>query len=84
MTDWRSCENCSNDDCPWDHDGAACNRWEPMLFTPLRCKYCGGRLSEVRTNGTVPYRHCFSCHFEFPEEENNDKDTGPEDQAGAA
>lgn len=56
---------------------------EPMLFTPLRCKYCGGRLSEIRTNGKVPYRHCFSCHFEFPEEENNDKDTGPQDKTGA-
>lgn len=79
MTDWRSCENCSNDDCPWDHDGAACNRWEP-----IRCR-CGGAMSELRTyhydGGPVTelakfdgkkYRHCFWCHSEFFEEERTD------------
>lgn len=67
MTDWKSCENCSNDDCPWNHDGAACNRWEP-----IRCR-CGGALSDILErkdkNGKVikRYRHCYSCHFEFEE-----------------
>lgn len=76
MTDWRSCENCSNDDCPWNHDGAACNRWEP-----IRCR-CGGVLSEFRTfhytEGQITdlakyegkrYRHCYACHAEFFEED---------------
>ena len=63
MSDWRSCNNCSNDDCPWDDDGAACNRWKPM-----RCR-CGGTLSEIREHNGKRYRHCYSCHFEFFEEE---------------
>ena len=76
MGDWRSCNNCSNADCPWDHDGAACNRWEP-----IQCR-CGGALSESRTyhydGGPIKefakydgkqYRHCFACHSEFFVEE---------------
>ena len=34
---------------------------EPVRY----CKYCGGRLSEIRTDGRKSWRHCFSCHFEF-------------------
>ena len=63
MADWRSCNNCSNDECPWDHDGAACNRWEP-----IRCR-CGGALSEIREHNGKRYRHCYSCHSEFYEDD---------------
>ena len=63
MSDWRACNNCSNDDCPWDHDGAACNRWEP-----IPCKRCGGALSEIREHNGKRYRHCYSCHMEFFED----------------
>ena len=30
------------------------------------CPMCGGRLSEIRTNGPEPVRHCFNCNFDFP------------------
>lgn len=29
-----------------------------------RCPICGGRLSEIRTQGGRRWRHCFSCHLE--------------------
>lgn len=30
------------------------------------CKFCGGTLSDVRTDkDNKKYRHCYSCHFEF-------------------
>ena len=35
--------------------------------TVQRCRFCGGRLSEIRTHNGLRYRHCFSCHFEFEE-----------------
>lgn len=31
------------------------------------CPFCGGRLSEIRTDGKDKWRHCYSCHFEFSE-----------------
>lgn len=34
-----------------------------------RCKRCGGRLSEIRTDGKTRWRHCYSCHAEFQEED---------------
>ena len=33
--------------------------------TVRRCRFCGGRLSEIRIHSGVRYRHCFSCHFEW-------------------
>ena len=32
------------------------------------CPRCGpaGHLSEIRTNGPEPVRHCYSCNFDFP------------------
>ena len=36
------------------------------------CRFCGGRLSEVRSHNGARYRHCFSCHFEFEEVSKND------------
>ena len=40
------------------------NRWKDSA---PRCPDCGGPLSEVRTNGTKRWRHCYSCHFEYEE-----------------
>lgn len=33
----------------------------------IKCPFCGGILSEVRSNGKEAWRHCYSCHFEFSE-----------------
>lgn len=59
MTDWKSCGNCSDADCPWCGDGAACNMWKP-----IPCPYCGGAMSEIREHNGRRYRHCYSCHME--------------------
>ena len=32
---------------------------------PKECPNCGGVLSKTRYHYGKPYRHCFSCHFEF-------------------
>lgn len=60
ITDWKSCDNCKSGckgfakPCPW---------WKP-----IRCR-CGGTLSEIREHNGKRYRHCYSCHFDFFEEE---------------
>lgn len=33
-----------------------------------RCRFCGGKLSEQRTDGDGRvYRHCYGCHFDIYE-----------------
>ena len=41
-----------------------------MEYIPVRCPQCGGRLSEMRTNGPFPVVHCFSCNFDFAVDKN--------------
>lgn len=36
------------------------------FWMPIPCLLCSGRLSEVRYHNGKPYRHCYSCHLEFP------------------
>lgn len=48
-----------------------------IIIPKMTCPYCGGRLSEVRTDMKKYWQHCYSCHFEFTPEkieegENND------------
>ena len=31
----------------------------------IRCPYCKGSLSDVRSNGERWWVHCYSCHLEF-------------------
>jgi len=38
---------------------------EQYPATVQSCRFCGGRLSEVRSHNGARYRHCFSCHFEW-------------------
>lgn len=65
MSDWKSCENCEDQHCYslMKMEGltveSACIDWKP-----LRCR-CGGALSTTRYHNGKPYRHCYSCHFEF-------------------
>ena len=33
------------------------------------CPFCHGRLSETRIQNGRRLRHCYSCHFEYEEEE---------------
>lgn len=67
MSDWKSCGNCGDRKCAEDMKKAGCYD----LTTPcddwskLPCQKCGGILSEIRTNGGYPHRHCYGCHFEF-------------------
>lgn len=35
---------------------------------PVKCPKCGDSVSGVREHNGKKYRHCYSCHFEFPEE----------------
>ena len=37
----------------------------------LRCKFCGGKLSEIRTFGDLKVRHCYGCHFDYDENGNS-------------
>lgn len=39
------------------------DRW--LEKNNLRCKFCGGKLSDVRTFGDKKVRHCYSCHFDY-------------------
>ena len=68
MGDWRSCKNCDPvlmphltacRYCDYDH-----SKWKK-----IPCQRCGGALSEIREHNGKRYRHCYSCHFEFFEEE---------------
>lgn len=72
---WKSCGNCKEFlMCPVQTKSALawCTYWKP-----IPCPFCGGILSEVREHKTKVgsedvirhYRHCFSCHMEFYEEE---------------
>lgn len=58
---WKSCGNCRLRGCPYDDGEDACVFWER-----IPCPDCGGTLSTLRTNGERHWRHCYSCHFEFP------------------
>ena len=40
-----------------------------ILWHKIPCPMCAGRLSGIRTNGSEPVRHCFSCNFDFPIDE---------------
>lgn len=35
-----------------------------------RCKFCGGKLSEIRISETGKlYRYCYGCHFDYEVDE---------------
>lgn len=58
------CEECLNR--PY------CDSWDDLpcvLWHPIPCPACAGRLSGIRLNGPEPVRHCFSCNFDFPIDE---------------
>ena len=69
MESWKNCENCRDRGCYWWMKQAGivteeiCDDWEP-----IRCR-CGGTLSTTRVHNGRRYRHCYSCHSEFFEEE---------------
>lgn len=68
---YKSCGNCY-----WQ-EGGACNsplaprsgecRKTFHFWQPIHCPLCGGTLSEIRTDGTKRWRHCYSCHMEQEE-----------------
>ncbi len=72
-------------DCIHYPDSYTCEvcKGKPLFFREKSCKLCGGRLSEVRTDGKKQWRHCFSCHMEFPEEGEKNVNTGEQNEAGA-
>ena len=67
MIDWKSCDNCAFA-CGYvqklfkSSQKDICEFWKP-----IKCKYCGGVLSEIRQHNGKSYRHCYACHFEFEE-----------------
>lgn len=66
MTDWRSCDNCGRIcGLKYDPDILCCFDWKK-----LPCQRCGGALSEIREHNGKKYRHCYACHAEFFEVEN--------------
>ena len=67
MDDYKTCDNCGDQKCVKvmktvgaDTSGRCEEHWKRMP-----CPFCGGNLSEIRTDGTKRWRHCYSCHFEF-------------------
>ena len=36
------------------------------IIIPRECPFCGGKLSQIRTDEIKYWQHCYSCHFEFP------------------
>lgn len=81
MADWRSCDNCGvfplTNYCTIKTNTVICDYWKP-----IPCPHCGRPLSELRKyrygGGPIGelaryhgqwYRHCYSCHAEFFEEE---------------
>lgn len=82
MSNWQSCGNCRrNTKCPY---WVFCEdkRSYMIAWEPIPCPLCGGSLSEVKEHKTKVgdeevirhYRHCFSCHMEFYEDERNDNE----------
>lgn len=68
--DFRDCDTCRHNHGAYC-TGEACkdgDGYEPDLPPPKYCR-CSGRLSEIRIHNGRKYRHCYSCHFEFFEEE---------------
>lgn len=69
MNNWKSCKNCIKESTcltveKFKTVDKCCICWHP-----LRCR-CGGALSEIRYDTkNKPYRHCYSCHFDFYIEE---------------
>lgn len=64
----RSCRNCRHQGhCIYDDGQDACVYWKK-----ISCPDCGGTLSEIRLNGEKPYRHCYSCHFEYEVNDNGE------------
>lgn len=61
---YQSCGNCGVKDCQFFCLG---DDW-----VPLPCPKCGGILSEIRVHDGKAYRHCYACHFEFPENDSPD------------
>ena len=49
-----------------------CDECHPIYFRPMRCPYCNGELSGIRTNGPEPVRHCLACNFDFPVDREGD------------
>ena len=40
------------------------DRW--LEKNNLRCRFCGGKLSEIRTSRTgKKYRYCYGCHLDY-------------------
>lgn len=58
--------------CPWcgakmttiEADPTQSNASNTLDALTNACPLCGGTLSEIRTDGTKRWRHCYSCHME--------------------
>ena len=70
MDDWRNCENCKDQICyEFMVEQNIATEEICDYYEPLRCR-CGGALSTTRYDKDGrPYRHCYSCHMEFYEDE---------------
>lgn len=76
MSNYKSCGNCSSVSCSEKNDPELADAFKkltggyiPCNWKKIPCPNCGGILSEIREHNGNLYRHCFSCHFEFNEEE---------------
>lgn len=65
MPDCKTCVYYDDGVVCWGEACADKDMYKPKPEPVRYCKYCGGRLSEIRTDGRKSWRHCFSCHFEF-------------------
>ena len=69
MGDYKSCYNCGFGSCRFNVLSAPEPYTDPCdYWRKIPCPNCGGILSEAREHNGKKYRHCYSCHFEFPED----------------
>lgn len=79
MSNWQSCNNCYEKracDC-MSLFPKECRLYGMKYWKPIPCPLCGGALSKIMEHKTKigneevirNYRHCFSCHMEFYEQE---------------
>lgn len=65
----NECDTCAHN--RGSHCGAeACDGGSGYEDNRVRiCRRCGGKLSTLRIQNGRRLRHCFSCHFDFEEDD---------------
>ena len=65
MGGYKSFGNCCFDVYPDECSKCICG----SNWSKISCPICGGILSEIREYNGIKYRHCYACHMEVRNEE---------------